>query len=75
MSKALYANLDAVAYGRAAQHPNHLLTQVGPGSPSGEHMRRFRQPAMAFGNVNTHPREIVPSGNFDCEAERATGPA
>ena len=58
MSKGLYANLDGVAYGRPAQHPNHLLTQVGPGSPCGEYMRRFWQPVLASRNVTTRPREI-----------------
>ena len=58
MSKALYANLDGVAYGRPRAESNHLLTQVGPGTPCGEYMRRFWQPVLASDNVTTRPREI-----------------
>jgi phenylpropionate dioxygenase-like ring-hydroxylating dioxygenase large terminal subunit len=58
MSKALYANLDGVAYGRPPAHPNHLLTQVGPGTPCGEYMRRFWQPVLTSEHVTTRPREI-----------------
>jgi len=52
------AKLEGTAYGRAPQHPNHLLTQVGPGAPCGEMMRRFWQPVLASRNVTTRPREI-----------------
>jgi phenylpropionate dioxygenase-like ring-hydroxylating dioxygenase large terminal subunit len=58
MSKALYANLDGVAYGRPPAHPNHLLTKVGPGQPCGEYMRRFWQPVLTSEHVTTRPREI-----------------
>ena len=58
MSKALYANLDGTAYGRPPAHPNDLLTQVGPGTPCGEYMRRFWQPVLASEHVTSRPREI-----------------
>ena len=58
MSKALYANLEGVAYGRPPAQSNHLLTQVGPGTPCGEYMRRFWQPVLASDNVTSRPREI-----------------
>ena len=50
--------LEGTAYGRPQQHPNALLTQVGPGTPCGEYMRRFWQPVLASKNVTTRPREI-----------------
>ena len=46
------------AYGRPQQHPNDILTKVGPGQPCGEYMRRFWQPVLASRNVTTRPREI-----------------
>ena len=58
MATVRYANLDGVAYGRPPQHPNHLLTQVGAGTPCGQYMRRFWQPVLTSENVTTRPREI-----------------
>ncbi len=52
------SKLEGTAYGRGPQHPNHLLTQVGPGTPCGEMMRRFWQPVLASKNVTSRPREI-----------------
>ena len=49
---------EGTAYGRPAQHPNHLLTQVGPGTPCGELMRRYWQPVLASEHVTNRPREI-----------------
>ena len=46
------------AYGRPAQQPEAALTQVGPGTPMGELMRRYWQPVLASRNVTTRPREI-----------------
>ena len=46
------------AYGRPAQHPEAALTQVGPGTPMGELMRRYWQPVLASRNVTTRPREV-----------------
>lgn len=45
-------------YGRKPQHENALLTQVGPGTPCGEYMRRYWQPVLAGNHVTTRPREI-----------------
>ena len=50
--------LEGTAYGRAQQHPNAILSQVGPGTPCGEYMRRFWQPVLASKNVTTRPRDI-----------------
>jgi hypothetical protein len=57
---------DGVAYGRPPAQSNALLTQVGPGTPCGEFMRRYWQPLLAaaadFGERNDqaagnpHPR-------------------
>ena len=52
------SKLEGTAYGRPPQHPNHLLTQVGPGTPCGELMRRFWQPVLASRNVTSRPREV-----------------
>ena len=46
------------AYGRAQAHSNDLLTQVGPGKPCGEYMRRFWQPVLASGRFTNRPREV-----------------
>jgi nitrite reductase/ring-hydroxylating ferredoxin subunit len=50
--------LEGSAYGRAAQHPNDLLTRIGPGMPCGEFMRRYWQPVLASNNVTGRPREV-----------------
>ena len=50
--------LQGTAYGRPAQHPNHLLTQVGPGTPCGEFMRRYWQPVLASDKFTSRPREV-----------------
>ncbi|MGX7894109.1 Rieske 2Fe-2S domain-containing protein [Tsuneonella sp. HG222] len=49
---------EGTAYGRKAQHPNALLTEVGPGKPMGELMRRYWQPVLASRNVTSRPREV-----------------
>jgi phenylpropionate dioxygenase-like ring-hydroxylating dioxygenase large terminal subunit len=46
------------AYGRAPQQPDTALTQVGPGTPMGELMRRYWQPVLATRNVTARPREL-----------------
>ena len=38
---------EGTAYGRRPQHANRLLTEVGPGTPCGELMRRYWQPIAA----------------------------
>ena len=46
------------AYGRPAQRPDAALTQVGPGMPMGELMRRYWQPVLASRTVTDRPREV-----------------
>jgi phenylpropionate dioxygenase-like ring-hydroxylating dioxygenase large terminal subunit len=50
--------LEGTAYGRQQPQPNALLTEVGPGTPCGELMRRYWQPVLASHNVTNRPREI-----------------
>ena len=52
------SGIQGTAYGRAPQHPNDLLTKVGPGAPCGEYMRRFWQPVLASHNVTNRPKEV-----------------
>ena len=52
------SRIQGTAYGRQRQHPNDLLTQVGPGTPCGEYMRRFWQPVLAAHNFTNRPREV-----------------
>src|SRR5690349_24745942 len=49
---------DGSAYGRPAQHSNKLLTQVGPGTPCGELMRRYWHPIAASASVGDLPRKV-----------------
>src|SRR5690349_6994387 len=46
------------AYGRPPRHADLALTQVGPGTPMGELMRRYWQPVLASRNVTDRPREV-----------------
>jgi phenylpropionate dioxygenase-like ring-hydroxylating dioxygenase large terminal subunit len=46
------------AYGRRPQHPNSLLTEVGPGTPMGELMRRYWQPVALSREVTDLPRKV-----------------
>src|SRR5689334_21543474 len=46
------------AYGRPLQHPNKLLTEVGPGTPCGELMRRYWQPIATSASVQEVPRKV-----------------
>ena len=46
------------AYGRPAQKPNKLLTEVGPGKPLGELMRRYWQPIAVSREVRDLPRMV-----------------
>jgi nitrite reductase/ring-hydroxylating ferredoxin subunit len=46
------------AYGRAPQHPNRLLTEVGPGTPLGELMRRYWQPVGLASKLRDLPRPV-----------------
>ena len=58
MAQLQSSKLVGTAYGRPKATPNHLLTQVGPGTPCGELMRRYWQPMLASHNVTTRPREV-----------------
>ncbi len=49
---------DGHAYGRRAQQPNKLLTEVGPGTPLGELMRRYWQPVALSTEVADLPRKV-----------------
>ena len=51
-----HATPQGTAYGRAPQHPDAALTQVGPSTPMGELMRRYWQPVLASCNVTARPR-------------------
>lgn len=51
-------NGDGGAYGYLPGEPEALLTEVGPGKPCGEFMRRYWQPVLASGNVTARPQEI-----------------
>ncbi|HKD23866.1 MAG TPA: Rieske 2Fe-2S domain-containing protein [Rhizomicrobium sp.] len=55
---AVPPRLEGTAYGRGPQHPNDLLTRVGPGTPCGEFLRRYWQPVLASHSVTTRPREV-----------------
>jgi phenylpropionate dioxygenase-like ring-hydroxylating dioxygenase large terminal subunit len=46
------------AYGRPPQHSNKLLTEVGPGTPCGELMRRYWQPIATSADVQDAPRKV-----------------
>jgi phenylpropionate dioxygenase-like ring-hydroxylating dioxygenase large terminal subunit len=46
------------AYGRSAQHSNKLLTEVGPGTPCGELLRRYWQPIAVSAEVSAVPRAV-----------------
>ena len=49
---------DGSAYGRVPQHPDYELTQVGPGTPCGELMRRYWQPVAVSANVVDRPQYV-----------------
>ena len=50
--------LEGTTYGRQRAVPNALLTQVGPGTPCGEFMRRYWQPLLPSADVTNRPKEI-----------------
>jgi phenylpropionate dioxygenase-like ring-hydroxylating dioxygenase large terminal subunit len=49
---------DGSAYGRKPQHPNRLLTEVGPGTPCGELMRRYWQPIAESARLRDLPQKV-----------------
>jgi nitrite reductase/ring-hydroxylating ferredoxin subunit len=46
------------AYGRAKPTPEALLTEVGPGTPCGELLRRYWQPVAASAKVTSRPSQV-----------------
>ena len=50
--------LEGTAYGRPQPTSEKLLTEVGPGTPCGELMRRYWQPVRASANVTDRPQQI-----------------
>ena len=46
------------AYGRPSPHSNKLLTDVGPGTPCGELMRRYWHPIATTAEVQDAPRKV-----------------
>jgi phenylpropionate dioxygenase-like ring-hydroxylating dioxygenase large terminal subunit len=46
------------AYGRAAPHSNRLLTEVGPGTPCGELMRRYWHPIAVSQDLRDLPQKV-----------------
>jgi nitrite reductase/ring-hydroxylating ferredoxin subunit len=46
------------AYGRPPAHPDYELTQVGPGTPCGELMRRYWQPVGLSSEVMHRPASV-----------------
>ena len=50
--------LDGTAYGRPPAKAEEVLTQVGPGTPCGEYLRRFWQPLMASKTVGARPQKV-----------------
>ena len=46
------------AYGRKAQSHDPVLTEVGPGTPCGEFMRRYWHPVAAATNVTARPQKV-----------------
>jgi nitrite reductase/ring-hydroxylating ferredoxin subunit len=46
------------AYGRTVPPPDHELTSVGPGTPMGELLRRYWQPACTSDELRDLPRKV-----------------
>jgi phenylpropionate dioxygenase-like ring-hydroxylating dioxygenase large terminal subunit len=52
-------NNDGNAYGRSPAHPDKLLTEVGPGTPCGELLRRYWHPiAVSADLTSERPKQI-----------------
>src|SRR5215469_17078774 len=49
---------DGTAYGRAPQHHDAELTEVGPGTPCGEFMRRYWHPIALSSKVEARPQNV-----------------
>ena len=46
------------AYGRPRQHQNRLLTEIGPGTPCGEFMRRYWHPVGISAGATARPKKV-----------------
>ncbi len=57
-SEIRYPSKDGSAYGRPPQHSNKLLTEVGPGTPLGELMRRYWQPVGLSAKLKELPQKV-----------------
>ena len=52
------APTDGSAYGRPPQQSNKMLTEVGPGTPCGELMRRYWQPVGLSQKLRDLPQKV-----------------
>jgi len=50
--------MEGTAYGRKAATHNAFLTEVGPGTPCGEFLRRYWHPVAISSEVNSRPGQI-----------------
>jgi nitrite reductase/ring-hydroxylating ferredoxin subunit len=66
---------DGSAYGRPAQHSNKLLTEVGPGTPCGELLRRYWHPIAPSAELRDLPRKVKILGEELVLFRDATGRA
>jgi nitrite reductase/ring-hydroxylating ferredoxin subunit len=57
-SETRYPSQDGCAYGRTPQHSNKLLTEVGPGTPLGELMRRYWHPVGLSAKLKDLPQKV-----------------
>ncbi|MES2260354.1 MAG: Rieske 2Fe-2S domain-containing protein [Pseudomonadota bacterium] len=57
-NKIIPIHLEGTAYGRKPPTAEKLLTEVGPGTPCGEFMRRYWQPVRASGKVTDRPQQV-----------------
>ncbi len=49
---------DGNAYGRGPQHHDAEITEVGPGTPCGEFMRRYWHPVGVSAEINETPKQL-----------------
>ena len=50
--------LEGTAYGRPRPTYDPQITEVGPGTPCGEYLRRYWHPVLASRNVTERPRQV-----------------
>lgn len=58
MSTATRPDLQGAAYGRGPQSSDRLLTEVGPGTPAGEYLRRYWHPIAVSERVTSRPQNV-----------------